>query len=227
MSRYSRKTNQVAGIYDLRLYGAEYHYENGSHPCTCGDDYCRCSTIEGAHVTSVNTSTIADQILGHFKPQKPSEDRTIEHYCVDRILVAQEAFKPEMYEVKVSWGYYGQEIDGTFLLQASGVGPHVQTVLALQDRHHKIEYVLDLEYNKILDAVKNKEWSIETIKMEDLNFGSKQHEKKVRKSELEMYKDWTLPRGIAIAQDGKYRLIDGYHRCAACGEEEILLIVGR
>lgn len=225
MSRLRKPSAE--SIYSIKVYGVDYDYEHGRHPCECGDDYCRCGTIEGAHATKVNTTQVADCILNHIKPQKKSDERTIDLYCVERVLVAQEAFRTEMYDVRVDWGYYGQEIDGVKLSASSGVEPLARCVVGLKTAAEKIESVLGLEYNKILDCVKNKEWSIEKVPLASVNFGAKEHEKKVRKSELDMYKDWSLPRGVAIASGDKFRLIDGYHRCSACSDKKIELVVGR
>jgi hypothetical protein len=49
--------------------------------------------------------------------------------------------------------------------------------------------------------------------------------KSMRGVKVESYKDYTLPRGIVLEKDGKYRLIDGYHRVSACNKSDNMLVI--
>ena len=108
-------------------YCTEYDYdsltscsENG-----CDDEgICRCSTIENAHIISVNiTSMINDIYPSYFDKSLATKrnstinsilggvSKEIDIYTIDRILRINKVYEPTNWEINVCGGYYGQEID--------------------------------------------------------------------------------------------------------------------
>jgi hypothetical protein len=65
------------------------------------------------------------------------------------------------------------------------------------------------------------------IKYSDLLFGQTNHYKRLDSAVVDTYKDIDYERGIVVKEGDKYRLIDGYHRCAAAkGSKTIKVFVG-
>ena len=60
----------------------------------------------------------------------------------------------------------------------------------------------------------------------DNNLALKDRAKKLESDIVEKYKEYDYPRGICIKNDGGYKLIDGYHRVAACNNNKIKMIIG-
>ena len=48
---------------NFQYCGVEYDYDSNSDDCHCFPDYCRCSTIENAKVTSVNVSMMVKHFI--------------------------------------------------------------------------------------------------------------------------------------------------------------------
>ena len=86
-----------------------------------------------------------------------------------------------------------------------------------------------LEYGSILPALQGRQYSIETVERDSIIFGSDEHYRKVNTESLDHYSDknYTGIRGIALVKDGRFRLIDGYHRSSTSENIKIQLLIAR
>lgn len=197
--------------YDYSVY---YDCENGSD--CCDNDYCRCGRIESTKILSVGP------ILHYF-----GNLEELDLYCVDRILAQNNVWDTASWKLRVTGGYYGEEIDGIYLTNSEEVENLVKECLALKDTTAKIEYVLNLEYGYLLEQIKNKKWEIKEVPKGMIRFGQHDHFVKLNKEAVAYYKTYTLPRGICLEnewEDGSFRVIDGYHRLSACQEDVVKII---
>jgi hypothetical protein len=82
----------------------------------------------------------------------------------------------------------------------------------------KVEYVLELEFRRVLPEVRDRDWHICKVNMEKLKFTNESLLNKCRKKDLSYLATYKLPRALCIAEhapgDTVYRVIDGYHRLA-------------
>ena len=108
-------------------YDLEYDYNTytSCHERYCNEEgICRCSTIQNAHVVSVNIPNMVNHIYDYYFDDSISTKRNftinsilggvskeIDIYTIDRILRINKAYEPSNWEVQVCGGYYGEEID--------------------------------------------------------------------------------------------------------------------
>lgn len=217
-----RKSPESLGSINFRYDGVDCEYERNNNNCRC-EDYCRCATITNAHVTSVNTKEVTQKVAEYL-----GVTSELDVYCVNRILSSFKVYNNEAWDVRVCGGYYGEEIGGIFLKQAYKIEQEAQSILALKNSSEKVEAVLTLEYGYLLDILFNCRYYIKTIDRSKICY-QREHYTKLDRSAVEAYKDYSLPRGIVQLQsNGRYRLIDGYHRIAAStGQEEVKVIVAK
>jgi hypothetical protein len=218
-------------------YEREYNCENSG----CGDEgICRCSYIVDESVKSINISYIVDHIYSILFDETLSSkrniildkllfdiDKDVNIYTIDRIARNCKLHSPDSWDINTSFGYYGQEVDSVTLKNdiviefESKLGTAFS--LGLKER---IEYILGLEYGYILPELENKNYKIININKSDIIFGSDGHLKKVSKKDLKHYSDSNYKgiRGIVVEKSGKYKLIDGYHRCFSTNKENVLVL---
>jgi hypothetical protein len=157
--------------------------------------------------------------------------KEIDIYTIDRILRINKVYEPTNWEVQVCGGYYGQEIDDIILDDsvARKVEEQLDKAFDIIDLTERIEYLLMLEYGKILPELKDRKYSIETIERDSIIFGSDEHYRKVNTKSLDHYSDrnYTGIRGIALSKNDKFRLIDGYHRSSTSENRTIKLVIAR
>ena len=228
-------------------YDLEYDYDTytSCHESYCDEEgICRCSTIENAHVVSVNISNMVNHIYDNYFDNSLSTKRNstinsilggvskeIDIYTIDRILRINKAYEPSNWEVQVCGGYYGQEIDDIVLedYTAQKIETQLDEAFSLINLTERIEYLLMLEYGSILPELKGCEYSIETVERDSIIFGSDKHYRKVNTKELNHYSDkaYTGIRGIALVKNDKFRLIDGYHRSSTSENRTIQLLIAK
>jgi hypothetical protein len=228
-------------------YSTNYDYNTRSNCSSHGCDeegICRCTTLENAHVVTVNIPSIANKIYNSIFDNSLSSKRNstinsilgdvskeIDIYTIDRILRINKAYESNNWEVQVCGGYYGQEIDDVILENsvAQKIEEQINEAFSILDIKSRIEYLLILEYGKTLPDLKNRQYSIETVERDSIIFGSDEHYRKVNTKNLEYYSDknYNGIRGVALVKDGKFRLIDGYHRSSTSENIKIQLLIGR
>jgi hypothetical protein len=228
-------------------YNVNYDYSDyrNCDAYGCDDEgICRCGTIENAHVLTVDIPSIVNEIYAnHFDNSLATKrnstinsilggvSKEIDIYTIDRILRINKAYEPTNWEVQVCGGYYGQEIDDIILEDsvAQKIENQINEALSIIDLTSRIEYLLKLEYGNILPDLQNRQYSIETVERDSIIFGSDEHYRKVNTKNLDHYSDKNYHgiRGIALVKDGKFRLIDGYHRSSTSENIKIQLLIAR
>lgn len=228
-------------------YHTNYDYDAyrdcNAHGCD-EEGICRCETLENAHVLTVDIPSIVNQIYNSIFDNSLSSKRNsainsilggvskeIDIYTIDRILRINKAYEPSNWEVQVCGGYYGQEIDDVLLENsvAQKIEDQINEALSIIDLTSRIEYLLMLEYGNILPALQGRQYSLETVERDSIIFGSDEHYRKVNTKSLDHYSDKNYQgiRGIALFKDGKFRLIDGYHRSSTSENIKIQLLIAR
>jgi hypothetical protein len=113
-------------------------------------------------------------------------------------------------------GYYGQEVENFTIKEsiADKIEEELLTVFSLPSLKEKVEYLLNVEYGKVLPEIADSSYESIVIAKEDIIFGSKGHLDRVMKKDLDFYSDrnYSGIRGIVKKAGDKWRVIDGYHR---------------
>lgn len=238
-------SGNVLGVdfkYDLRY---DYHDYTSCSESGCNEEgICRCSIIEDARVISVNIPNMVNHIYDNYFDDSISTKRNstinsilggvskeIDIYTIDRILRINKVYEPSNWDVQVCGGYYGQEIDDVILEDsvAQKIENQLEEAFNIIGLTERIEYLLMLEYGKILPELKGRKYSIETHERDSIIFGSDEHYRKVNTKSLDHYSDknYTGIRGVALSKGDKLRLIDGYHRSSTSENMMIKLLIGR
>ena len=186
-------------------YEVEYDYERSQ--CTCNayedGDYCRCTTIERAWVESVNVKLVIKKFYEKYC-QKPS---AINEYCFDRICTAFKIYDKDHYEVESCGGYYGEEIEGVYFDNESGLLEAFADLLALETDLEKIKYVLEIEYGYLLDRVKASTHAyISTVYTRAIDLPQQEYFVKLDKAVIEDYKNRKLPIAVCLECGGRYNV---------------------
>jgi hypothetical protein len=222
-------------------YCVEYDYDSyrNCENYGCNEEgICRCSTIENAHIVSVDVTnmvmSIKDEYFDNTKASKRNSKINsvlgnitddIDFYTIDRILRINGVWEPSNWDVQVCSGYYGQEIDDVILEDsvASKIEKQLEEAFDITDLTKRIEYLLILEYGYILPELKDCRYEVDTILRDKVIFGSEGQYRKVATEKLSHYSDknYHSYRGIVIPKGDQYRLIDGYHRCFASEDTRI------
>jgi hypothetical protein len=217
-------TFQYNGVY------VEYNYNNDCENYGCDEEgICRCGTIYDEHVESVDVSLLVKKIYDDFFEQGKAADRNnaineilygigkdIDIYTIDRILRSYKIWENENWDIEVDGGYYGQEVGDVTIKEsiADKIEEELWIVFSLPSLKEKIEYLLKVEYGKILPEIADANYESIVIDKDDIIFGVEKHLKKVMKKDLDFYSDkkYNGIRGIVKKSGDKWRVIDGYHR---------------
>ena len=198
----------------------DYDYERSE--CHCNDDYCRCTEIEHAWVDEINIH----KVIGELYRRHCRTDADIDKYCFERICYAFKIYNEDYYEVKVDWGYYGQEIVGVYFENEEKVFNAYYEMLEMSTAIEKIQYCLKLEYSYLIDCVESStSAAIIEVSPNDIRLPQTEYFIKLENNTIEEYKDRDLPIAVCIRDGNKYRLIDGYHRFIANKERDSVYIV--
>ena len=88
-----------------------------------------------------------------------------------------------------------------------------------------------MEYGRILTKLESlNTWTVEELPLKSVILPQKEYRKKLNLEQVKSYKDWTLPRGLVVAENSGYRVIDGYHRTQAAKNQELevaFFVVGK
>jgi hypothetical protein len=217
-------TFQYNGIY----IDYNYIYDCESHGCD-EEGICRCGSIENEYVESVDVSLVVKKIYNDFFEQGKAADRNntinevlygigkdIDIYTIDRILRSYKIWETQNWNIEVEGGYYGQEVGDIKIKEsiADKIEEELLTVFSLPSLKEKIEYLLKVEYGKILPEITDSTYEYIVIDKDEIIFGVEKHLNKVMKKDLDFYSDknYNGIRGIVKKSGDKWRVIDGYHR---------------
>jgi hypothetical protein len=211
-------------------YETVYDCENFG--CT---DICRCSEIRNEKVLSINKKDVINRIYEYYFDDSLESIRNskidsiigdisteIDIYSIDRILSIHKINNNDNWDISKTNGYYGEEIEEITL--NIDIQKDLDNAFKLYTLKDRMEYLLKLEYNYLLDDIIDKNYSIEEIDIELLDFPQKSHLRKISK-EKSLYENYDLIFGITIFKNNRYKLIDGYHRCSETKNKKIKVIV--
>ena len=225
-------------------YMVSYDYDTiySCEESGCNEEgICRCGHITNTYLNKVDVSAIVTNIYSEIFDNSISTKRNnainslwgiseeIQKYTIDRILRVNKIWKPQFWDINVSGGYYGQEIDEVVLIEDMVLKINSQLEMAFQidNLSERVEYLLTIENGFILDDIKDKKYHISVIDIDDIIFSNTEHKRKVVIEELEHYSDrnYSGIRGI-VKKDGiKFKLIDGYHRLSKTENKLVKVLV--
>ena len=215
---------QYNGVY------VDYSYTYDCENYGCDEEgICRCGSIKNECIESVNVSLIVKKIYDDFFEQGKAANRNnainevlygigkdIDIYTIDRIIRSYKIWENENWNIEVEGGYYGQEVNDVRIKEsiADKIEEELLIVFSLPSLKEKIEYLLKVEYGKILPELSNCNYESIVIDKDDVVFGVEKHLNKVMKKDLDFYSDknYSGIRGIVVKSGDKWRIVDGYHR---------------
>jgi hypothetical protein len=215
---------QYNGVY------VDYSYTYDCENYGCDEEgICRCGSIKNECIESVDVSLIVKSIYDEFFEQGKAANRNntinevlygigkdIDIYTIDRILRSYKIWENENWDIEVEDGYYGQETGDVKIKEsiADKIEEELMTVFSLPSLKEKIEYLLNVEYGKVLTELSNCSYESIVIDKDDVLFGVEKHLNKVMKKDLDFYSDknYSGIRGIVVKSGDKWRIVDGYHR---------------
>ena len=225
-------------------YMVSYDYDTiySCEESGCNEEgICRCGHITNTYLNKVDVSEIVTDIYSEIFDNSISTKRhnainslwgislEIQKYTIDRILRVNKIWKPQFWNINVSGGYYGQEIDEVVLIEdmVLKINSELEMAFQIDNLSERVEYLLTIENGFILDDIKDKRYHISVIDIDDINFSNTEHKRKVVIEELEHYSDrnYSGIRGI-VKKDGiKFKLIDGYHRLSKTENKLVKVLV--
>jgi hypothetical protein len=144
----------------------------------------------------------------------------LEIYFIERVLVLNKIYNHKFWDISIrGGGKFGEEV-GTAKLRthvAAMVSAQICEVLMLRSLSNRVKYLLTLEYGYMLPSLASRTWSLEKVNKDAMVFRNRNRFERLDRTMVELYKTYPFPRAICILEDSKYRVIDGYHRCAGVG----------
>lgn len=201
-------------------WSVDYDYDRS--PCHCHEWICRCTTIERAWVEKVDVQEVVDKLYRTHCKNATDLDK----YCFDRICHVFKIYDKELYEVETGGGYYGEEVYGVYFDDEEKVVKAYHELLGLETDIGKIKYCLKLEYGYFLDCIATASYvTIAEVDPNEISIPQKEYFQKVNRHVIEAYENRKLPIAVCVKEDGRYRLIDGYHRFVANNDKEKVSII--
>lgn len=194
-------------------WAVDYDYDTVRNCHEGCDPICRCSTIENAAISEVcDIPELSIKVNsgrnGNFINYKLSG---IERYCIDRIAVMCGIYDVGNYELVISNGYYGQEIEQVIFERDTEFKEHINNMLLIDNNYSKTLYVLNMEYSFIPDSLSNNTHSadIVTLRLSEVDHDLFK-DGFVRKDNTSYFKEVDTNIPIGIVRDN--RLVDGNNR---------------
>lgn len=223
-------------------YNTEYSCETFG----CNQEgICRCGSIVDLEVTKIDLSYLTQEIYEQLIPSdRKSRKRdtklsqllyggeVVDKYCIYRILSINKVYNPNLWEVNITGGYYGDEIDGVHLDKSvlSKIESECQKLFELESLSDKLRYVIELEYGYVLDDLQDCEFELISIYKSYIDFKklNQNHIKMVKMEDLDHYSidNYDLPRGIVRGDSSgwvpvdNYKIVDGFHRIIAAPDKK-------
>jgi hypothetical protein len=222
----------------MRKFSAYYFdidYDRTSCNGNC-DDYCRCNCLINIKINSIeNYESLLNDILKSTGLTYPKQDQEFYLYAIERFGKFIGLDNPDSYEASACRGYYGEELNGTVELDyelSRKLDEFVANVLSTHNKTLIINDLLTREYGYVLDSLKTvKNWEIREVNYKDILFPNKnrfEYTTRVDSKLVATYRefDLDLPKGLAVFENNKYRVIDGYHRLIASDtKDKVKLLV--
>lgn len=228
------------------------HYMELNVKKTQKDKILAVSTVD---IISIRINDIAEYIYEHLDPENnlrnPSvriafdglpddlkrnyaNSMLIYRYCIHRILTKYKLWDKKSWQYHLMDDYFSQEVSAVTL--CPGIADSLNKCLLYMNtlsNSRKIEYMLELEYGKVLPELVNGNWLVTNIPMDKLYYTNpKLHEESAVKGPISYLDNYRLPRALCVCDKTSsgfhYRVIDGYSRLAdleARDIKECLVIV--
>lgn len=214
------------------LYVVDYDY-NVEYSCEesgCNDEgICRCGKIYNERITRIDIVSLTEHFHKNLididsksgkRNQKLNQiffgDKDIDKYFINRILTINKLYNKDFWEIEFGPSYYGDEMENILLRSQlfDKVIQECEMVISIDNLSDKVKYILELEYGKVLNSLKNAEFKVDEIFKEELDFenSNQNHLKLINKKDLSYYDDFPYICGIVKKVDNKYKIIDGHHR---------------
>lgn len=234
----------IEALHNDFKYSVSYDYDT-EYSCEesgCVEEgICRCGYITNTYLTKVDVSGVSANIYSEIFDNSISTKRNntinslwgiteeVEKYTIDRILRINKIWKPKFWEINVTGGYYGQEIEDVVLVEnmVQKLNNQLEKAFEIDSLTERIEYLLELENGFILDELKDKSYVVSVIDRNDVIFTNPEHHNRVIIEELEHYSDknYTGIRGIVKKDGNKFKIIDGYHRISKTENKLVKVLV--
>ncbi len=221
-------------------YNCDTEYSCSESGCY-DEGICRCGYITNTYLNRVDVSAIVTDIYSTIFDNSISTKRNnainslwgiseeIEKYTIDRILRLNKIWKPELWNISVSGGYYGQEVDEIVLVEevVQKLNSQLEKAFDIDNLKERIDYLLELENGFVLDELKDKKYCVSVINIDDIVFPNTDHKRRVLTEELYHYSDKNYKgiRGIVKKDVMKWRVIDGYHRLSKTENKLVKVLV--
>jgi hypothetical protein len=231
---------------DFFYSGLSCEYDNryNCKSSDCYKDICRCGVIINERVTDVSVSKVVNKIYKTYFDESESTirdfkiksilfgtDKELEIYTIDRIVRKFKIWDKNNWNILVCKSYYGEEVDSICLFEniSYKLEEQLYMAFAIGELNKRVEFLLYLEYGRVLIDLANCEYEIVDVDKSNIFFGSEAHHKSVKKKELSHYSDdnYNGIRGIVLEKDGKLRLIDGYHRIHSTKGHKVRVLKAR
>lgn len=207
--------------------------ESETSYCVCDPDemICRCRSIESAHIEEVHELDVPE-LLCQLQTNRDKKYTPQELYGIDRILRTS-VIEPDDFYIETCQGYYGEETGAVTLEGGSltRLEERVDKYLRVAHKPTKaIPALLRQEYGHVLPELQGKSFRVQSVPLSQLDFPAKQHANTLDAGRVQKYQAYFssvgtgsknlsqkwLPVGVTQAQaNGRYRVIDGYHRLHA------------
>lgn len=202
---------------------------------------CRCGRITNTQLTKVDVSAIAESLYSQIFDNTLSTKRLmvinsvlgisaeIQKYTIDRVLRINQIWKAEFWNINVSSGYYGQEVEQCVLVEemVQKLNHQLEQAFGIDNLEQRCEWLLTLENGFVLEEIKGKKYHLSVVDIDDIIFPNSEHQKRVLIEGLEHYSDRNY-RGIQaiVKKEGrKLKLIDGYHRLSKTENKLVKVLV--
>jgi len=178
-------------------------------------------------VTPIISKIDLDGIINKYCKEQANGDE-FKKYCIDRILRYSDLEAPESWKINLRKFYYGEELDSIHFKNYLELCDDISKISDSSSTTNKMNYVLSHEYGYFLKCIQNFDWAISEIPYNSIEIKCPNHFENLNKSAISRYKNWELPRCVVIKlKEDTYRIIDGYHRYAACNHDNIKVILGQ
>lgn len=193
-------------------YIVNVDYDFNTNNCDCYPDFCRCGTIENIVINK-----------GLYLHGAQSMMSSVDGDTLEKLLAFmffRHCLTSEDFSVKVTHGYYGEEIDDV-LLTDSGYNKvcHFNNLIISNDIRAILAMILTHHYGYVMPSVLDyKEWELKTVLVKDIEVPKAGLSKVLNVG----YDHWDesewpdfFPGCLVIPHHEKLKIIDGFHRWSA------------
>jgi hypothetical protein len=195
---------------DFHYHGVEVTYMRCS---------CSCGKISEVEVSEVDLNQIMWAVCNYLEL-----NTELDRYCVDRMIRKANLYNKYDWDWEISNDYYGDCIEKV-VPAYNTFYTYINSYMKYESEEDKILCLLSLEYDYILDKIRNKKWSIIDINLDDIIIPNKEHMSSIESESW--YEENELPICVCIKKGNKFELIDGYHRLKSLkNKDKIRTVVG-